>query len=95
MSRLLESKKQFIEELKRRGSEAGKLAAEDDLDYEQLLKLRKATERSEIETLDHLLNLMELDAEELFGDEFKDESEETEFIVAWVEAALIVFDAIP
>lgn len=95
MSRLVESKKAFIEELKRRGGESGKQAAEN-LDYEKLWKLRKATDGgAEIETLDHLTKVVEADADELFGDEFKDESDEEEFIVAWVESALAVFDAIP
>lgn len=95
MSRLEESKKAFIEELTHRGAEAGKQAAEN-MDYEMLWKLRKATDRgAEIETLDQLMKVVETDVNELFGDEFKDESDETEFIVAWVESALAVFDAIP
>ena len=95
MSRLVESKKAFIAELKRRGHEAGKQAAEN-MDYEKLWKLRKeADSGAEIETLNHLMKVVEADAEELFGDEFKDESDESEFIVAWVESALAVLDAIP
>lgn len=94
MSRLVEEKSKFIAELRRRGHEAGKKAAEN-MDYETLWKLRKATDRGEeIETLDHLMKVVETDADELFGDEFADESGETEFIVAWVESALLVFDAI-
>ncbi len=92
MSRLLESKKQFIEELKKRGAQAGKAAA-DDMEYEPLWKLKKADERGEIVNAQDLLRFMELDADELFGDEWNDECDEPEFIAAWIAGAVGVLDA--
>ncbi len=87
-SRLVESKKQFLEQLKVRGVQAFADTA-NDIDYESLWKLKKADERGELEpTEESLLSVLQLDADELFGDEYKDERCEREFIAAWIEAAL-------
>ena len=98
MSRLSESKARYIEELKQRGAEAGKEIAENDLEYEHLLRLDALNSREYIgrleEPLPAICEAMGLTADEIFGEEYESEMEHSEFLKAFVDGALGVFRSI-
>lgn len=96
MSRLDESKKAFIEERRLLGARAGKEIAENDLEYEQLFKLKEMVDinNGSIDPLHSLCEAIDLTGDEIFGDEYQSERNDPEFLSAFVEAALDVFKAI-
>ncbi len=95
MSRLEESKRAFIEELRSLGAKAGKESAEQYLEYEHLFKLNEMHDRDRLgnmmDPLEAICEATGLSGDEIFGDEYQSERNDPEFLAAFVEAALEVF----